>query len=146
MLKTRAQGGFTLVEALISLVIIAIAAAGILTSFVAAKQFIEHSGRRQISTNFVRQQVEQIKASIRQDKWEIDPPALPSCDPDLNALVLTATLTCAGSDPGWTGWKNVPGEFGNPATWNGQRRYRVTTPSSGDYRVAETQIKWRAVN
>lgn len=140
MLKIRAHSrkarkssrGFTLVEALISLVIIAIAAAGILGSFVAAKQFIEHSGRRQISANLVRQEMERLLATaVREDP------------PSSAALAITDGNNNNCADVGdWTVWVSVPGL----AAWGGQSRRCVSVPPGSGYRKVTTQIQWRAAN
>ena len=137
--------GFTLVEVLVSLVIISITATGIFASFIAAQYYVKRSKRRVIAFNFARQQFERLKPSVREDTWA-NPP---QCDPDLNGVALTSALNCASyspAEPTWTNWKNLPGDFGNSATWNGRRRYKVEASGSGDYRVVTTEIRWKAAD
>lgn len=141
-----AKKGFTLVEVLVSLVIIAITATGIFASFIAAQYYVKRSKRRIIAFNFAREQLERLKLSVREDRWA----NTADCNPDLNGLALTSTLNCASyspSEPVWTDWKNLPDDFGNPATWNGRRRYKVEAGGSGDYyRVVTTEIRWKAAD
>lgn len=128
--------GFTLVEVLVSLVIISITAVGIFASFIAAQHYIERSGRRIVAFNFARQQFEQLKPAVSEATWANNP----TCDPNTNGLANTTN--CAD---GWTSWKNLTGDF--ETTWNGQLRYNVTAGgSSGDYRVVRTEVKWRAAD
>ena len=143
--KLKAQTGFTLVEVLVSLVIISITATGIFASFIAAQHYVQRSKRRIIAFNFARQQFERLKPSVREDTWA----NTPQCDPDLNGMALTSTLNCPSyspAEPVWTDWKNLPGDFGNSATWNGRRRYKVEASGSGDYRAVTAEIRWRAVD
>ena len=140
------RAGFSLVEVIIALVIISITAAGILASFIAAEHFVERSGRRITAFNFARQKLEQLKPYVRENTWA-DPP---NCDPDLNGLALTSNLNCVSYSPSeliWTDWKNIPGDFGNPSTWNGRRRIKVEAGGgSSTYRMVTTEIRWRAAD
>lgn len=129
--------GFTLVEVVVAVVIVAATAAGIFASFIAAQGYVSRARGRISSVNAFRQQVETLRAGVSQETWG-NPP---NCDPDNNGLAVTATLNCAGSDPGWTGWKNFTGTFGT-APWNGRRCYRVVEVTPGGPRQTEVQINW----
>lgn len=133
--------GFTLVEVLVSLVIISITATGIFASFIAAQSYVHRSKRRVIAFNFARQQFERLKPSViagtNPGEWDN---TTANCNPDLNGLVVTSALNCPGSNATWTSWSNFAGDFGT--TWNGQRRYKVEAVGSGDYREVQTQIRW----
>lgn len=123
--------GFTLVEVLVSLVIISITATGIFASFIAAQSYVKRSKRRIIAFNFARQQFEQLKPAVRQDTWDTGSLTVTDADND----------DCA-DDPGdWTPWSNLPGDFGT--TWGGQSRRCISNaPMGRDYREVQLQIKW----
>lgn len=130
---SQAVKGFTLVEVIVSAVIVALTAAGILSSFIAAQNYVSRSRGRTGTSNSVRQQIETLKVEVNQTAWG----NLATCDPATNGLALTAA--CSG---GWTNWGNVTGTFGQ-APYFGKRRYRVTElGASGGARRTEVQINW----
>lgn len=133
--------GFTLVEVIVSVVIVALTAAGILSSFIAVQNYVSRSRGRTGTSNSIRQQIETLKVEVNQTAW--GNPA--NCNPDLNGLALTNStgpLNCPGSSLGWTAWGNVTGTFGQ-APYFGKRRYRVTElGASGGARRTEVQINW----
>lgn len=136
--------GFTLVEVIVSVVIVALTAAGIFASFIAAQNYVSRSRGRVSTSNSVRQQIETLKVEVNQTSWGNSP----NCDPDLNGLALTNStvlplvpLNCPGSSLGWTAWGNVTGTFGQ-APFFGKRRYRVTELAPGGARRTEVQINW----
>lgn len=135
----KERAGFTLVEVVVSVVIVTLTAAGIFASFIAAQNYVSRSRGRINTSNAIRQQIENMKVYVNQTRL-VESPS-PNCDPDANGLSLTAALGCAGSDPGWTSWKNVTGTFGQEPLY-GKRRYRVTELTPGGPRRAEVQINW----
>lgn len=139
----KERAGFTLVEIVVSVVIIALTAAGIFTSFIAAQNYVSRSKGKVSTSNAERQQIEALKAEARQEAWDsiANTYNTADCDPDQNGLALTASLNCTNSSAGWTGWKNVTGTFGQ-APYNGKRRYRVTELTPGGSRQAEVQLNW----
>ena len=126
--------GFTLVEVIVSAVIVALTAAGIFASFIAAQNYVSRSRGRTGTSSSVRQQIETLKVEVNQTSWG----AAATCNPDTNGLALTAS--CNGGS-GWTNWGNVTGTFGQ-APYFGTRRYRVTELAPGGARSTEVQINW----
>lgn len=140
----RIDKGFTLVEVVVSVVIVALTAAGIFASFIAAQNYVSRSKGRVSTSNAVRQQIENLKVGVDAEAWYQVPSPPPNCDPDLNGLSLTDALTTCGPDAGWTAWKRVNGTFGDPPL-NGKRRYKVTLVdplAPGGARKAEVQVNW----
>jgi prepilin-type N-terminal cleavage/methylation domain-containing protein len=126
--------GFTLIEVIVSAVIVALTAAGIFASFIAAQNYVSRSRGRTGTSSSVRQQIETLKVEVNQTIWS----ATATCNPDTNGLALTAACT-----DGWTNWGNVSGTFGL-APYFGKRRYKVTelNPGSGGARKTEVQVNW----
>ena len=69
IMKKKKQGGFTLVEAIVSLLILLTTAAGIFASFTAAQNYVLRSKRRIAAVNFARQKLEELRPYVRQDTW-----------------------------------------------------------------------------
>jgi len=69
IMKKKKQGGFTLVEVIVSLLILLTTAAGIFASFVAAQNYMLRSKRRIAAVNFARQKLEELRPYVRQDTW-----------------------------------------------------------------------------
>lgn len=146
-----------MVEVIVSVVLVALTAAGIFASFIAAQNYVSRSRGRVNTANAERQQIESLKAEVIQQAWDITNTTAytPDCNPDSNGIAITANATaphplsgCACSSPlsgpyenGWTCWANVTGTFGL-APYFGKRRYRVTELSAGGPRQAEVQINW----
>lgn len=128
----RAARGFTLVEVVVSVVIVALTAVGIFASFIAAQNYVSRSRGRVSTSNSVRQQIETLKVEVNQTSWG----NAATCDPATNGLALTAVCL-----DGWTNWGSVSGTFGQ-APYFGKRRYRVTELAPGGARRAEVQINW----
>jgi len=64
------NSGFTLVEIVVSLMIILAAVSGIFAGFVATQKYVSRSKRRSAVVNYVRQQLDTLKTSIRKDTWD----------------------------------------------------------------------------
>lgn len=62
--------GFTLVEIVVSLMIILAAVAGIFAGFVATQKYVSRSKRRGQVINYVRQELDTLKTHIRKDTWD----------------------------------------------------------------------------
>ena len=69
IMKKKKQGGFTLVEVIVSLLILLTTAAGIFASFTAAQNYVLRSKRRIAVVNFARQKFEELRPYVRQDTW-----------------------------------------------------------------------------
>ena len=69
IMKKKKQGGFTLVEVIVSLLILLTTAAGIFASFTAAQNYVLRSKRRIAAVNFARQKLEELRPYVRQDTW-----------------------------------------------------------------------------
>ncbi len=62
--------GFTLVEVIVALMVILVAATGVLASFIAAKRYTVRANHRIIAMNLARQKLEILRAHMRQDTWD----------------------------------------------------------------------------
>ena len=63
--------GFSLLEIVISLVILGLTLAGIFSVFIAGRRYTERARRKLVSLNIGRQVLEKIKEDVRQDTWDI---------------------------------------------------------------------------
>ncbi|MFH1655924.1 MAG: prepilin-type N-terminal cleavage/methylation domain-containing protein [Candidatus Omnitrophota bacterium] len=77
--------GLSLVEILIAMVILAITAAGLFSSFVAANRFIARSKRRLAAANLTRHVNEQLFEYVRADTWADSVSNLLTC-PDTDGV------------------------------------------------------------
>lgn len=151
----RERAGFTLVEVIVSMVIVAITAVGIFASFIATQNYVSRSRGRIMAINAERAELERLRAEVNQGTWD----NTPNCNPDVNELAVTRNITAntgmncptcnspstlvSGGD-GWTCWENFVGTFGGPP-WNGRRRYRVFLVNPADPngpRQTEFQLNW----
>ncbi|TAN59425.1 prepilin-type N-terminal cleavage/methylation domain-containing protein [bacterium] len=133
----RSAKGFTLIEVVVSVVIVATTAAGIFASFIAAQNYVSRSRGRVSTSNSIRQQIESLKADVVQQEasnWGA---------PNLN-ITDTDNDDCADTDD-WTGWVNASGTFGGPPLYGKFRRCvspAGTGPVAGQYREVQTQLNW----
>ena len=90
------NSGFTLVEIVVSLMIILAAVSGIFAGFVATQKYVSRSKRRSAVVNYVRQQLDTLKTHIRKDTWD-------DSTPDKNLLYAppggSVTYTAKSSFP-----------------------------------------------
>ena len=64
------NSGFTLVEIVVSLMIILAAVSGIFAGFVATQKYVSRAKRRTAVINYVRQELDTLKTHIRKDTWD----------------------------------------------------------------------------
>lgn len=74
--KVSNGAGFTLVEVIVSLVILALAVAGIMASFIASQRFISRSNRRLQAANYARAEFERLNLAVDARDW-VDPNEVP---------------------------------------------------------------------
>ncbi len=60
---------FTLVEVIVSSVIMAIVFGGMFSSFLVAREYIKHSNKRSILNYVARSIFDDLKSKVRQDTW-----------------------------------------------------------------------------
>lgn len=102
--------GVTLIEVMISALILAVTIAGLFASFSTSQSLVAQSGRVTEAKGFAQQTLERLRKEVRQDTW----------DSAGNELRVHET-----------GWETLPGTFG--ATYSGRRKYLVENgPFPGD--------------
>lgn len=69
MRHTKKNSGFTLVEVVVSLLIILAAVSGIFASFVASQKYVKRAKGRTNVSNAARQQLEQLNPFVRSNIW-----------------------------------------------------------------------------
>ena len=121
--KNRKQG-FTLVEIIVSLVIILITAAGIFASFLAAQNYVMRSKRRIAAVNVARQKFEELKPFVRQDTW---------ADSTTGVNLLYAGI---GATQPYTG------TFSFTSSWTGGLNYTVANPDDTSFRSVSMMVNW----
>ena len=121
IMKKKKQGGFTLVEVIVSLLILLTTAAGISASFTAAQNYVLRSKRRIAAVNFARQKLEELRPYVRQDTWTNS----------TNSLWAAENATQA-----------YPPENISLDTWPGQRNYTVTNTDNKALRPVSVTANW----
>lgn len=110
--------GFTLIEVIISALILSMTVGGILFVFSTEKGVVSHSGRRDEAMNFARQTLEELRNEVREDTW------------DTGNLRIHQTP-----------WNSLSGDFGTK--FSGQRKYEVTAgPALDAYRAVTVTVDW----
>lgn len=124
-MKKKKQSGFTLVEVIVSLLILLATAAGIFASFVAAQNYVLRSKRRIAAVNFARQKLEELRPYVRQDTWT-------------NSTSGTNLLWAAEGTTQAYG----PEIFYFSNTWTGQLNYTVTNTVNTALRNVSVTASW----
>jgi prepilin-type N-terminal cleavage/methylation domain-containing protein len=114
--------GFTLVEIMVSLVILSLLASGMLSVFVSSRKLVSRSKRRLYATEIARREIDSRRDRIRADTWCLTGGA--------NFLDPTATWSnCASAAyPGFTVECRVEGIPGR------------------DYRKLSVRVRWNEPN
>ena len=124
-MRKKKLSGFTLVEVIVSLLILLATAAGIFASFVAAQNYVLRSKRRIAAVNFVRQKLEELRPYVRQDTWTNS-----TSGANLLWAAENATKTYAPETIDFTD------------TWTGQRNYAVTNTVNTALRNVSVTANW----
>ncbi len=124
IMKKKKQGGFTLVEVIVSLLILLTTAAGIFASFTAAQNYVLRSKRRIAAVNFARQKFEELRPYVRQDTWT-------NSTSGANFLYAPESSTQLYSEP-----------FSFSSTWTGLLNYTVTNTVNTASRMVSITANW----
>jgi prepilin-type N-terminal cleavage/methylation domain-containing protein len=112
--------GFTLLEVLVSLVVLSSATAGLFASFVAAQKYVMRSRHRLQAANGARMVLEDLKAHVNQNNWD---------DSGTNLLACPG-----GPHPAGYFCENLPyplpgavpgGDYDPGPPWNWSAKYRI---------------------
>jgi len=108
--------GFTLLEILVSLLILSIVITGIMSVFIASRRYIVRSRHRLQAANLARQVLEGLYKDVRQDTW------------DTGGLSVGSSKNCGIS----CSLDNISCTC----------RYSVNNVSGYDYRKVDVTINW----
>ncbi len=114
----KKKNGFTLVEIMVSLIILAILASGLFSVFVSARNLVARSKRRMWASEIARREIEYRKSLVRADNWAI-----------FNS----------------TGTWNVCNTSVYPSIYTVECRIDPG-PGTADYRVFSVRVRWNEVN
>lgn len=70
---------FTLLEIIVSSVILSLVAAGFISIFYLSKRFIQHSRSRTVASQLGKIFLDPLQADVRQDQWVVNSNCLTSC-------------------------------------------------------------------
>lgn len=120
--------GLTLVEVIISALLLALTVGGVLFIFTTEKGAVTQTGRRVQAMDFVRQTLEQLKNEVGADTWEITDFVNGSYSPDL---------------PSGCELKKFPYQ-GDPT--NSMRDYTISAvpgiPPNSGYKQVTVTVQW----
>ncbi len=95
--------GFTLVEVMVSVVILALLASGLFSVFVSTRHLVARSKRRLVAMEIARQEIELNKRHIRADRWDNSSfplfPANGGWRPCASASYADYTIACRVDPP-----------------------------------------------
>lgn len=108
--------GFTLIEIIVSMIILALLASGFFSIMVSSRYLVMRSRMRLLATELASQQIERLKQYVRDDTWAV-----------------------AGNPLDPTGiWNAIAGM---PAPYTGD--YKVESgPPNTDYRKVTVRVRW----
>ena len=109
--------GVTLVEVLVSSIILASMVTGIISTFVSVRQQVGKGTYRVVATNLAAKQLDSLYSAVRADLIDVNGEPLQDDD---NAALGTVTLDNTDYDV----------------------KYKVTLPSGVEYREVETTVKF----
>lgn len=122
--------GLSLIEVIISSLILALSVGCVLLVFSTEKGVVEGTGRDMQAMNFAREKLEELKNEVRAT-WENSGEPLDE------------------TDPGWTAWEALRGDFGPAGKFRGQgRRYKVRNINADgagepiDYKEVTVVVDW----
>jgi len=70
----KVRKGVTLVEVVVSSLILAIAFGGLLSTFVAVRKYITRANKRLIASDLVSQTLNDLYRAVRSDEWDVGAP------------------------------------------------------------------------
>lgn len=124
----RLFAGFTIVEVIVALMIVLIAATGIISSFSISGGYIARAGRKGLALDAFRQRAEKLLVAVNQTGW--NSPANPLYAPEGGNMSYTVNLT--------------QGEFRDK--WQGSLNYTVSNTNDTSYREVAMTVNWKEPN
>ena len=124
------EKGFTLVEVIVALMIVLVAATGIIVSFSTSGGYITRAGRRGLALNAFRQQAEKLLSAVNQTSWSNSTAGNPLYAPVGINTTYAVNLTS--------------GEFRDK--WKGNLTYTVTNTNDTNYREVAMTVNWTEPN
>lgn len=122
--------GLSLIEVIISSLILSLSVGCVLFVFSTERGVVEGSGRDIQAMNFARERLEELRNEVRAT-WENPGEPL------------------KGTDPAWTAWQTLSGDYGPGGKFQGQgRRYKVRNidadgaGESIDYKEVTVVVDW----
>lgn len=124
------SGGFTLLEIMVAMVILASATAGLFASFIAAEKFVGRSRRRLAAANACRLIAEDLKAAVSQQEWS-DPVGL-------------NPLCCPGGGYPCVRDYVLPASYPSGSPWNWRAQYEISLVDVGGVpmRKVRVEVRW----
>ena len=120
--RDKKENGFTLLEIMVAMIVLAILAAGFFNTMVSSRYLVARSRKRFIGDEVARQEIENKRQYIRADLW-----------PPYNTS--PAYLNPNGS---WSPW--VPVAVANNPGY--ESRFMVQNITGADCRKITVQVKW----
>lgn len=134
--KLKQKAGLTLVEIIVSAVLLALIGAGMFSITLSSSKIIQRAQRRHFADEVAQTVLENFRAYLRADEW----------------YCATSPIAANGA---WSAWYdmdyannflNIYSTFGTTefaTKYNGKWRYRITDPGGGyEYRKAEVEVDW----
>ena len=117
--RDKKENGFTLLEIMVAMIVLAILAAGFFNTMVSSRYLVARSRKRFMGDEIARQEIENKRQFVRWDLWQLNNASNP--------------LNPSGS---WTSWVAV---VNNPGY---ESRFMVQNITGADCRKITVQVKW----
>lgn len=119
--------GFTLLEIMVAMVVLASAVSGLFASFIAAEKFVSRSRRRLAAINACRLIAEDLKAAVSQREWS-DPAG-------------TNPLCCPGGAYPCVRDFVLPASFPSGPPWNWRGQYEISLLDVGGVQMRRVKVR-----
>jgi len=128
--------GFTLVEIIVAVVILALISAGVFSVTLSSRKLINRSQRRHFANEVAQAVLENLRSYLGADQW--DNTSLPITARDWECHYFSET--------GNNLVNTISSQFGSSefaTKYGAQWCYKITAPGEGyEYRKAEVEIRW----
>jgi prepilin-type N-terminal cleavage/methylation domain-containing protein len=102
--------GFTLMEVIVGLIILAVVFGGIISAFVSVKRYVSRATRRVVSTNLNKQFLNSLYKDVRADTWDNATAALAPGVHDTTNIEIDNFSYGSASNPNNYEVQTVPGK------------------------------------
>ena len=147
MRNFQSEKGFTLVEIVVSSILLAIVAAGVFSITLSSKKIITVSSQRHVATKVAESALDNLRAFLGDDKWTGSGTSpFSAADNTWQPTGSPNYYTFADGQAAYGGYVDKVADVFRgtefDTIYNGRWRFRVIAPGTYDYRKVEVEVLW----